>query len=107
MPVLLCRQGQPETDDSIFLMYSSFFQPLIREVLPGVMRQLLMDERQVQVRRGGGLERGGRSGRYGYYSDALADEGRASMHAAQQPGERWIEREEEERLFAGSGGWGC
>lgn len=54
-PLPPARHGLPETSDTIFLMYSSFFQPLIREVLPSVLQQLLTDERQVQV--------GGRAGR--------------------------------------------
>ncbi|KAL4452636.1 hypothetical protein ABPG75_008298 [Micractinium tetrahymenae] len=45
----MIREAQPETSDGIFLMYSSFFQPLIREVLPGVLQQMLNDERQVQL----------------------------------------------------------
>lgn len=46
-----------ETDDTVFLMYTSFFQPLMREALGPAMHQMLDEERQMQVRTVGSSSR--------------------------------------------------
>ncbi|PSC74217.1 ubiquitin specific peptidase 24 isoform A [Micractinium conductrix] len=45
----MIREAQAETHDTIFLMYSSYFQPLLREMLPRAMHQLLTSDRQAQL----------------------------------------------------------
>lgn len=48
---LPCRHRLSETSDDVFLMYESFFQPLMREALLPALQQLMHDERQAQVGR--------------------------------------------------------
>ncbi|EFN51469.1 hypothetical protein CHLNCDRAFT_140218 [Chlorella variabilis] len=43
------RNRVDETDDTVFLMYTSFFQPLMREALGPAMHQMLDEERQMQL----------------------------------------------------------
>lgn len=57
-PAPLCRNRIAETDATVFAMYDAFFQPLIREALPGAVGQLALEPRQAMVRvRAGAAQR--------------------------------------------------